>query len=125
MKSFGASIVLCGAPIMNIQIKLRREFRGQNGWESYLEEIGLDFKGRLAYRKSRSIGFFNYGVWGSWRGENEALNFLLGEAAKSINQETVYGLRMTFQNVSNLTELPLTSGVISDQPKPQINFGTY
>ena len=99
-----------------MKIKLRRDFQGQDSWGAFVEEVGIDEKGRLTYRRSTG-GNCDYGKYEGWQGENRALTLLLGpvRVTKTMKKYLVAAL----SELPDLEELTLPNGY------GDINYGKY
>lgn len=98
---------------MKIDIKLRRKFEGQDGYGTYIEEIGVDEEGLLRYRATTG-GNDIIGEYLEWESEENAIKFLLGFIPKS--DKTIKLLRKEFKEQPTL---------LSYEDDPEINFQTY
>lgn len=67
---------------MNVDIKLRRLFEGQDQWGMFIEEVGITQEGLLAYRASKG-GNCEVGEYLEWEDENRAVKFMLGFTTES------------------------------------------
>ena len=79
---------------MKVEIKLRRNWQGQDSWGAFLEEVGIGENGHLAYRRSKD-GNCEYGTWEPWQSESNALKFMLGptKVTKTLSTSLVNALK--------------------------------
>lgn len=106
---------------MNVAIKLRRDWQGQDRWGAFLEEVGLDERGDIRYRRSDG-GNCDYGNWKEWQPEAAALKFILGpiDVIPTMRGHVYMALAL----LPNLGEVELSKHGVLDG-RPEINYGSY
>ena len=67
-----------------MKVVMQRDFQGQDSWDAYKEQVAIDEKRNLYYRRSEG-GNCEYGDWKKWEGEKAALNFVFGEVPLTDN----------------------------------------
>ena len=105
---------------MNMKIKLRRRWYGQDGWGAFVQEIAINPDDQtLAYRISES-GNCSFGAWCAWLGQVSALRFMLGpiKVTPELRAQLFVALSK-LPDLKELTEQEMNSG------DGEINYGGY
>jgi hypothetical protein len=113
---------VCGGSMIGaeMKIKLRRGFEGQDSWGAYIEEVGIDDQGNLAYRRSDG-GNCHWGNYKDWEPESKAIEFLLGPLPNTPLLRNVL-----VSAIAQLPDLePATEGRGGVLQNGIINFGEY
>jgi hypothetical protein len=60
------------------KVVLQRDFKGQDSWMAYKEQVAIDENNNLDYRRTNG-GICGYGDWREWKGEKAAIEFVFGD----------------------------------------------